>query len=121
MIEDLRLASCSVGDQALVEDIQDILADPLELSLNLVAVGSDRLDVLVGALRFLLLLNRGDDSPRGTSGTNDVLVSDGQQVTLINGELSTKLGDLLHIGNHLIVTFGLLAKASEESLAIRKE
>lgn len=118
MIEDLGLAGRSIGDQALVKDIQDILADPLKLGFNLVAVVSDRVDVLLGALGFLLLLDRGDDSPRGTSSTNNVLVRDGQQVTLIHGKLSTKLGNLLHVGNHLIVALSLLAEASEESLAI---
>jgi hypothetical protein len=47
--------------------------------------------VLVGTLLLLLLLDRGDDAPRGTSGTDDVLVGDGEEVTLVNSEFTTDL------------------------------
>ena len=47
--------------------------------------------MLVCALRLLLLLNRGDYTPGGTSGTNDVLIGDGQKVSLVNGKFSAQL------------------------------
>lgn len=47
--------------------------------------------MLFRALGFLLLLNGGDDSPGGTAGTNDVLVGNGQQVTLIDGKFASNL------------------------------
>lgn len=118
VVEDLGLASGSVGDKEVVQNVEDILADLLELGLDLVAVVLDGRNVLVGSLRLLLLLDRGDNAPRGTSGTDNVLVGNAEKVTLVNGELSTQLGHLLHVGDHLIVALSLLAKAGEEGLAI---
>ena len=118
MVEDLGLAGGGVGDEALVEDVEDILADLLELGLDLVAVLLDGGDVLLGALGLLLLLDGGDDAPRGTAGANNVLVGDAEEVELVNGELAAELGDLLHVGDHLIVALGLLAQAGQESLAV---
>jgi hypothetical protein len=47
--------------------------------------------VLLRALGLLLLLDGGDDAPGGTAGTNNVLVSDGQEVALIDGKLAANL------------------------------
>ena len=91
MVEDLALASLGLGDEALVEDGENILADLLELELDLLAVLADDTDVLVGALGLLLLLDAGDDAPGGTSGSDDVLVGDGKEVALVNCELATDL------------------------------
>lgn len=118
MVEDLGLAGSSVGDEGLVKDVKDILADPLELLLDLGAVLLDGADVLLGALGLLLLLDGGDDAPRGTASTDDVLVGNGEQVALVNSELTAKLGDLLHVEDHLIVALSLLAQAGEEGLAV---
>lgn len=118
VVEDLGLSGGGVGDQAVVENVEDILADLLELQLNLGAVLLDGGHVLVGALALLLLLDGRDDAPRSPSGTDHVLVGDRQEVTLVNGELAAQLGHLLHVGNHLIVALGLLAEAGEESLAV---
>lgn len=120
MVEDLGLACSGVGNQALIQNVQNILADLLKFGLDLVSVLTDGGDVLIGALGLLLLLDRRDDSPRGTSGSDDVLVGNREEVTLVNRELSAKLSNLLHVGNHLIVTFSLLAKASKEGLAVEK-
>jgi hypothetical protein len=91
VVENLGLARLSLGDESLVEDIEDILADPLELGLDLLAVVADGGDMLVRALGFLLLLDRRDDAPASTAGTNDILVGHGEKVSLVNGELATKL------------------------------
>ena len=91
MIEDLRLASCSVGDQALVENVEHILADLLQLGLDLLTVLADDADVLVRAFGLLLLLDAGDDAPRSTTRADDVLVSHGEKVTLVNGKLAADL------------------------------
>lgn len=91
MVEDLALASLGLGDEALVEDVEDILADLLELELDLLAVLADDADVLVGALGLLLLLDAGDDAPGGTAGADDVLVGDGKEVALVNCELAADL------------------------------
>jgi hypothetical protein len=91
VVEDLGLAGLGLGNQGLVQDVQDILADLLQLGLDLLAVVADDSDVLLGALRLLLLLDGGDDAPRGTAGTDNVLVRNGKQVTLVNSELATDL------------------------------
>lgn len=118
VIKDLGLAADGVGNEALIQDIKNILADLLELELNLAAVLLDGGDVLVGALGLFLLLDGGDNTPRGTTGTDNILVGNAQKVALIDSELTADLGHLLHIGNHLIVALGLLAEASEEGLAV---
>jgi hypothetical protein len=91
VVEDLGLARLGLGDEGLVEDIEDILAGLLELGLDLLAVVADGANVLLGALGLLLLLDRGDDAPRGTSCSDDVLVGDGKEVALVNGELTADL------------------------------
>jgi hypothetical protein len=120
VVEHLRLAGSSIGNKGLVQDIKDILADLLELALDLLTVILDGADMLLGALGLLFLLDGGDDSPRGTAGANDILVGNRQEVALVNSELTTELGHLLHVGNHLIVALSLLAEAGEEGLAIKK-
>ena len=91
MVEDLALASLGLGDKALVKDTEDILADLLELELDLLAVLADDTDVLVGALGLLLLLDAGDDAPGSTAGADDVLVGNGKEVALVDCELATDL------------------------------
>ena len=91
MVEDLALAGLGLGDKALVENVEDILADLLELKLDLLAVLADDTDVLVGALGLLLLLDAGDDAPGSTAGADDVLVGDGKEVALVDCELATDL------------------------------
>lgn len=119
MVEDLGLAAGSLRDQVLVENVEDILADLLQLLLDLSAVFADGSDVLVRALGFFLLLNGGDDAPRGPAGADNVLVGDAEKVALVDAELAAQLGNLLHVSNHLIVALGLLAEAGEERLAVR--
>ena len=91
MVEDLTLASLGLGDEALVEDGEDILADLLELELDLLAVLADDADVLVGALGLLLLLDAGDDAPRGTTGSDYILVGYGEEIALVDCELAADL------------------------------
>lgn len=49
VVENLGLASLGLWDQALIENIEDILADLLEFGLDLLAVIADSADVLIGA------------------------------------------------------------------------
>lgn len=76
MVEDLGLARLGRGDEVRVQNAEDILADLGELALNLLAVLLDEANLGGVALGLLLLLDRGDDSPRRTAGANDVLVGD---------------------------------------------
>lgn len=118
VVEDLGFARLGVGDEALIQNIKDVLADLLKFGLNLLAVLLDDGNVLLRALALFLLLDGGDDAPRGTAGADHVLVSDAEEVALIDGELAAELGDLLHVRDHFIVALCLLAKAGEESLAV---
>ncbi len=118
MVEDLGLARRGVGDQRLVEDVENILADLLELGLDLAAVLLDGADVLVAALGLLLLLDGGDDAPRGAAGADHVLVGHREEVALVNSKLSAELGNLLHVLDHLVVALSLLAEAGKEGLAV---
>ena len=85
---------------------QNFVADVLEFALDLGAV--------LAGHRLLSLLRLGFDggnhAPRGSSGTNDVLVRHGEQVALLVGQLNTELGDGLHGLGHIIVSLGLLSK-----------
>lgn len=91
VVEDLGLASLSLGNKRLVQNIENILANTLQLVFDLLAVVTDDGDVLLGALGFLLLLDGGDDTPGSTAGSNDVLVSNGEKVTLIDGKFASNL------------------------------
>lgn len=44
-----------------------------------------------GTLGLLLLLDGGNNAPRGTAGANNVLVGDREKVTLIDSKLSADL------------------------------
>ena len=90
-VEDLGLAGLGLGDEGAIKDIKDILADLLQLGLDLLAILTNDRDVLLGALGFLLLLDGGDDTPGGTAGSNHVLVRDREEVAFINGKLVTNL------------------------------
>jgi hypothetical protein len=63
VIKDLGLARLGLWDQGLIENVEDILADLLELGLDLLTIIADGRDVLLGALGLLLLLDRGDNAP----------------------------------------------------------
>lgn len=75
----------------------------------------DGVNVVIGfgTLRLLLLLDGGNDAPRGTAGANNVLVGDREKVTLIDSKLAADLrygqsltpkcdlGGLSYVGNFL--------------------
>ena len=91
VIEDLRLSGLCLGNQVLIENVQNILADLLKLGLDLLAIVADSSNMLICTLGLLFLLDRRDNAPRGTSGSNDVLVGHGQKVSFINCKLATDL------------------------------
>ena len=101
MVEDLGLAALGRGDEVLVKNGKDVLADLGELGLDLLAVLLDEGNLLLVALGLLLLLDGGDDSPGCTASTDDVLVGDGKEVSLLNRELLVGGSDVLHVLNHL--------------------
>ena len=87
MVEDLRLTALGGRNQVAVEALQDVLADLGKLGLDLLAVLLDESDLGLVALGLLLLLDGCDDPPRSTAGSDHVLVSDGKEISLLDGEL----------------------------------
>jgi hypothetical protein len=63
----------------------------VQFGLNFLTVLADLGNVLLVVLGLLLLLDAGNDTPASTSGTNNILVGDGQKVTLVDGEFTAKL------------------------------
>ena len=63
VVEHLALTSLSLRNQAVVENVEDILTDVLELRLDLLAVVANDANVLVHTLGLLFLLDAGDDAP----------------------------------------------------------
>ena len=94
MVEDLGFTRFGLGDQRLIEDIKNILADFLEFGLNLLAVIANGTNVLLGSLGFLLLLDGRDDAPRSTSCADHILVCDREEVTFIDSEFTTELVEM---------------------------
>lgn len=91
MVEDLGLPSLGLRDQSIVEDIEDVLADLLEFCLNLLTVITDGGNVLVGTFGLFLLLDGRDDAPGRPSRANDILVCNREEVSFVDGQLTTKL------------------------------
>ena len=93
VVEDFGLPRLRLGNEGLVKDVKNILADPLKLKLDLLTVVADDADVLIRALLLLLLLDRGDDAPRGTTGTDDVLVRDREEIAFVHSKFAGDLED----------------------------
>jgi hypothetical protein len=91
VVEDLGLSGLSLGDQGLIQNVENILADLLQFGLDLLTVVTDGGNVLISALGFLFLLDRGDDAPGGTSCANNVLVGNREKVSLVNGKFPAQL------------------------------
>lgn len=58
VVEDLRLARGSRGNEVLLEDIEDVFANLSELALNFLSVALDHSDLGLVSFRLLFLLNR---------------------------------------------------------------
>ena len=101
VVEDLGLARLGRGDEVLVEDLEDVLADIGQLVLDLLAVVLDQGDLAGVALGLLLLLDGSNDSPRGTAGADNVLVSHREQIALLDRQVLVLGGDDLHVLDHL--------------------
>ena len=101
MVEDLGLAGLGRGDEMSIKDREDILADLGKLVLNLLAVLLDKGDLAGVSLGLLLLLDGGDNAPRGTAGTDDILVGNRKKVSLLDGEITVLRGNNLHVLDHL--------------------
>jgi hypothetical protein len=110
VVEDLGLTGLCCWDKVIVEDHQDVCTNVTKFSLDfhtviliisslhtyldIIRMGMrylDLLDLTLVSLVLLFLLDRGDDSPTRTPGTNDILVRDGEQVTLFYRKFNAEL------------------------------
>jgi len=108
-VEDLGLGGGGLLDEVVVEQVQNVLTVLGELVLELLLVVLDEGEVS-GVLALLLLLDGGDGSPGGTSGPDGVLVGDGEEVSLFDGQLVVEVeDDLLDVVEHVLESFGLFA------------
>ena len=97
-IKHLALIRVGVGDQLVLNDFQNVRANIFQLSLNLALVGLDKWQLV----HVALLLDGGNHSPAGAARSNDVLVGNGQKVSLFNAQLLRLLGNSLHVIDHFI-------------------
>ncbi len=84
----------------LVQNIENVLTDLAELCFDLLAIFLDECDLLLVPLGLFLLLDRGHDAPGGTTGTDHVLVSDREQVSLLHREFLIRSCNGLHVLHH---------------------
>lgn len=104
VVEDHGFCGGGGGDEMLVDDGHDVVADAGELRLHLVPVVLDPARVVVVPFRVFLLLDGREDPPRGPAGADHVLVADGEEVPLLNRELHVEIRDILHRIHHLCNT-----------------
>ena len=76
MVEHFRLSTLSRWDEVLVENFQDVFANLGKLCFDLLAIFFDQANLSFVALGLFLLLDGSYNSPRSTTGTNNVLVRD---------------------------------------------
>lgn len=91
MVENLGFTSLGLGDQRLVQNVENILADALKFGLNLLAILADDRNILVGTLGFLLLFDRRNYAPGSTTGSDNILVGDREEIALVDGKFTTNL------------------------------
>jgi len=102
VVKDLGLSALSRRNEMLVKNFENVLADLGKLGLDLLAVLLDEADLVLVSLGLLLLLNGADDSPGCATGTNDVLVGNGKQIALLNGEFLVGRCNSLHVLDHFL-------------------
>lgn len=100
-----------LGDQVLLQHVENIVADILQTGLNLLTEVVDDLSLL--ALLLLLLLAAADHSPPCSVGANHVFVRHRQQVSLLHGQLLVAGGNLLHVLHHVLVSASLLGQTGQ--------
>jgi hypothetical protein len=106
-VEDLGLSSGGALDELVIEEPDDVIAEVVELILDLLLVGLEEGEVL-GVLGLFLLLDRAECAPGSPSRPDGVLVGHRQEVALLHTELLVEVDDyLLHGIQHILET-GLL-------------
>ncbi len=85
----------------LVEDFEDVFANLAQLILDGHAVRLNHGNLSLVAFGFFLLFDGRDNTPRRSSGTDDVLVGDGKEIALLDGKFLVGGCDALHVVDHL--------------------
>ena len=106
IVENLCLLGGGIGDEALLDDAEDVVADIAELVFDLDLVILDD-GHFVGVA---LLLDGGHHSPTCPSRSNDVLVGDREEISLLHGEFLRLTGDFFHVADHFIEPLGLFGE-----------
>ena len=66
---------------------------------------------------FGVLLNGSDSAASGSLGGDEVLEGDGEEVSLIGGDIGSLLGkDVLELVYHIFEALGLLGNSGEENV-----
>ena len=81
-VEDLGVAGGSGGDESGFKKFEDSITDVGELRLDLGSIVPNHGHVVLVATTLLLLLDRGDDAPRGLPRVDHVLVHHKEKVSL---------------------------------------
>lgn len=84
----------------LVDHLHDIIAYARQLRFNLLPILVDPLHVVLVPLRLLLLLDRGEDPPRCPPRADHVLVSDREEISLLDCQFDVQVRDFLHGIDH---------------------
>mmetsp|Transcript_4380 Transcript_4380/g.17221 ORF Transcript_4380/g.17221 Transcript_4380/m.17221 type:complete len:230 (-) Transcript_4380:146-835(-) len=92
-IEHLPFLRRGVRDKVVPDDAENVLADVLQLRLDLLLV----LLHLCAGVRLCLGLDAGDDTPRCTSSPNDILVRNRKEVALFDRQLHRHNCHVLHV------------------------
>ena len=112
--ESLGLIGGSLWVALSLNDFYDIHALGVKLAFDLLFVGGESLRIL-GV--FWVLLDGADGSNGSSIGSNEVLESNGQKVSLLSGEVvSFGCNNLLKETNHVVELFSLLGDSSHENM-----
>mmetsp|Transcript_106435 Transcript_106435/g.286357 ORF Transcript_106435/g.286357 Transcript_106435/m.286357 type:complete len:200 (+) Transcript_106435:347-946(+) len=115
-VKDLALARGGRADEVLVQDIEDALAEVVQLLLHRSFVVLDR-----GLrVRGLLLRAEGDRSPGLATRGRGILVSHRERVPLVERELRAHASHALHVLHHVVVPLRLLGQPGHEDALLAR-
>merc|ERR1711957_44526 len=112
--ESLGLSVAGLGEDLVVDHVDDSLAVTLELGLNAGLVSKKGISEL-GVLG--VLLGGGNGSAGSSLGRDQVLESDGQEVTLVRSDIGSLLGkDVLELVDHIFESLGLFSDTRQKDV-----
>lgn len=121
-VKHLGISGCGGGNESRIKKFEDSITNIRELSFNFGSVVTDHRDMVIVASAFLLLFDGGNDTPGSPTSADDVLVGDGKEISLLDGEflLVDGSGNFLHELDHLLVALGLLGKLGHVNMLLAK-